>query len=121
MSIDNVLVLGVGSIGQRHLQCLTAIGIPNLYICDPNKGNLLACKEQFQLSGSFADIEEALTQKYDAAIVAVPNHLHADVACKIISKGIPVLLEKPIEVSIDQAQRVVDATKKYDVVCHIAY
>jgi predicted dehydrogenase len=45
----------------------------------------------------------------DAAIVAVPNHLHADVAVDLLERGTHVLVEKPLAVSAHDARRVVEA------------
>ncbi|OIK02789.1 Gfo/Idh/MocA family protein [Streptomyces monashensis] len=40
---------------------------------------------------------DALTARaVDLAVVAVPNHLHAEVAARLLGKGISVFLEKPV-------------------------
>jgi oxidoreductase len=39
----------------------------------------------------------------DLAIVAVPNHAHADIGAELLSRGIPVFLEKPVCLSLDEA------------------
>ncbi|MET9968523.1 Gfo/Idh/MocA family oxidoreductase [Streptomyces sp. NPDC006356] len=40
----------------------------------------------------------------DLAVVAVPNHLHATVAAALLTRGIPVFLEKPVCLSKEEAQ-----------------
>ncbi|MDJ0462517.1 Gfo/Idh/MocA family oxidoreductase [Streptomyces sp. H27-C3] len=32
----------------------------------------------------------------DAAVVALPNHLHVPVACELLSRNVPVFIEKPV-------------------------
>jgi oxidoreductase len=46
----------------------------------------------------------ALTARtVDLAVVAVPNHLHAEVAANLLGTGIPVFLEKPVCLTSDEA------------------
>lgn len=45
----------------------------------------------------------------DLAVVAVPNHLHATVACRLLRKGIPVFLEKPVCLTSDEADQLAAA------------
>jgi oxidoreductase len=47
----------------------------------------------------------------DLAVVAVPNHLHCDVACALLYKGIPVFLEKPVCLTSAEAQRLAIAER----------
>ena len=43
-----------------------------------------------------ASVEELSSADIDLAVVAVPNHLHAEVACGLLRSGISVFLEKPV-------------------------
>jgi len=47
----------------------------------------------------------------DAAIVAAPHHLHADIACDLLERGIPVLVEKPMALDTDSCDRMLAATE----------
>ncbi|MWA03155.1 gfo/Idh/MocA family oxidoreductase, partial [Actinomadura sp. LD22] len=42
-----------------------------------------------------ATVDELDPATVDLAVVAVPNHLHAPVAARLLSNGLPVFLEKP--------------------------
>ncbi|WP_411082300.1 Gfo/Idh/MocA family protein [Streptomyces sp. cmx-18-6] len=53
-----------------------------------------------------ADLDPATT---DLAVVAVPNHLHAPVATRLLRRGIPVFLEKPVCLSVAEADQLADA------------
>ncbi|MFF8727218.1 Gfo/Idh/MocA family protein [Streptomyces sp. NPDC015171] len=45
----------------------------------------------------------------DLAIVAVPNHLHCEIASGLLRKGLPVFLEKPVCLTSAEAERLAEA------------
>ncbi|MFE5118579.1 Gfo/Idh/MocA family protein [Streptomyces sp. NPDC056669] len=47
----------------------------------------------------------------DLAVVAVPNHLHCEVATELLAKGIPVFLEKPVCLTSEEAERLAAAER----------
>ena len=49
--------------------------------------------------------------KPDAVIVANPNTLHVSTALDCLAAGVPVLLEKPVGVHLDEARELVAASK----------
>jgi UDP-2-acetamido-3-amino-2,3-dideoxy-glucuronate N-acetyltransferase len=49
--------------------------------------------------------------KLDAAVIASPAHTHAELALKCIAAGKHVFVEKPLALSVDDAQRVVEAAE----------
>ncbi|MEU9443085.1 Gfo/Idh/MocA family oxidoreductase [Streptomyces sp. NPDC048304] len=55
---------------------------------------------------------DALTaHAVDLAVVAVPNHLHAQVAAELLAKGISVFLEKPVCLTADEADTLAAAER----------
>jgi myo-inositol 2-dehydrogenase/D-chiro-inositol 1-dehydrogenase len=63
------------------------------------------------VGGAAADSAEALVadSDVDAVVIASPDFTHADLALACIAAGKPVLCEKPLAVTADDARRVVDA------------
>jgi predicted dehydrogenase len=49
--------------------------------------------------------------KVDLAIVALPNGLHASVACELLSNGIHVLCEKPMARNVPECQAMIEAAR----------
>lgn len=62
-----------------------------------------------------ADIAELGSDRFDLAVVAVPNHRHADIAELLLTAGIPVFLEKPVCLSSAEADRLAAAERAGDV------
>lgn len=52
-----------------------------------------------------------LFDKVDAVIVAVPHEMHAPVAIDFLSRGIHVLVEKPMATSVEECQLMIQAAK----------
>jgi predicted dehydrogenase len=48
----------------------------------------------------------------DAAIVALPSHLHADVTVRLLASGVHVLCEKPLATTAAAARRAVEAARR---------
>lgn len=63
-------------------------------------------------------LEEGLV---DAAYLAVPNHLHCDYTVDTAECGVHVLCEKPMAVSVEQCQRMIEVCERNDVKLMIAY
>jgi oxidoreductase len=57
------------------------------------------------------DADDLTPDLADLAVVAVPNHAHAPVAGKLLHKGIPVYLEKPVCLTTGEADRLAEAER----------
>jgi len=58
---------------------------------------------------------DALLGKVDAVAIAVPPDVQAELACKAAERGCHLLLEKPLALSVEAADRVVAATERAGV------
>ena len=93
----HILVVGAGSIGQRHIKNLVGLGI-TVSIVEPTKNGFVEGWGR-TLAGKFlySSILEAFEQPdYDAAIVAVPTYLHMEVAVSLAQHNMPLFIEKPV-------------------------
>lgn len=71
-------------------------------------------------SRSASTVEEVL-EDIDAAVVAVPSHLHRPVALQLIEAGKHVLVEKPIAPSVEDGLAIVEAAEQRPVVLMIGH
>jgi predicted dehydrogenase len=69
---------------------------------------------------SYDDYERALEQ-VDAVYLALPNHMHRDFAVQAAEKGVHVLCEKPMAVTVEDCQAMIDAADQGGVKLMIAY
>ena len=109
MPPPRLAVFGAGLIGQRHMAQARA------------HANLVAVVDPVQQTETddtawFADPAECLAvMDLDGVIIATPNHLHAAHALLCIDAGLPVLIEKPIADTHENAARIVEAAARADV------
>jgi predicted dehydrogenase len=105
-------LVGVGPVVERyHLRALR--GVPEvepIAVVDINEER--AC--QFALRQGFPLATTRLQDvvgKVDLAIVALPNGLHASVACELLSNGIHVLCEKPMARNVLECHAMIEAAQ----------
>ena len=91
-AINRVAVLGLGSMGRRHLQNAAALGL-DVAAFDPDQSR---AAEITQATGTRAAVsrQEAL-ENCDAVIIASPSASHLDDLSVAINAGRHVLIEKP--------------------------
>ncbi|WP_131742555.1 Gfo/Idh/MocA family protein [Actinomadura roseirufa] len=61
---------------------------------------------------ALASVEDLDPGAVDLAVVAVPNHLHSAVAARLLARGVPVFLEKPVCLSVAEADRLAAAERE---------
>lgn len=112
MKTINFLLIGCGTIGERH--ALLAQEKGNLIaVCDINSSRAKKFSKQFACYGytSIADMLKAETTA-DVLIVCTPNGLHAEHSIKGMQAGLHVLCEKPMALSIADAKKMIATSKK---------
>jgi predicted dehydrogenase len=57
----------------------------------------------------------------DGAVIATPNHLHARLAIECLEARVPVLIEKPLAVSVSEGEQIRHASTKAGVVAAVGY
>jgi predicted dehydrogenase len=70
---------------------------------------------------AFADVAAARAFDAHAAIVVVPDHLHAKVVIPLIERGIHCLVVKPLAGETKDAHAMVDAAQKAGVVAEVEF
>lgn len=56
-----------------------------------------------------AELTELIASGVDAALVTVPDFAHADVVIPLLEAGIPTFCEKPLDISLEAADRILEA------------
>lgn len=55
-----------------------------------------------------ADLDELIGSGVDAAVVLVPDFAHAEVVIPLLEAGIPTFCEKPLDISLEAADRILE-------------
>lgn len=101
MKMYRVLIVGTGSIGERHLRCFQATERVELALCESIADRREAIAKQYGIAEVYGNFERALEASFDAAVIATPAHLHVDMATRLAERGTHLLIEKPVSTSLD--------------------
>lgn len=94
--------------GRHHARaCAEASDVDLVAVCDPQESALYSVAEELGCPG--VKNTDALADKIDMAIIAVPTQLHASVAVPLLRGGVACLIEKPIAVLEDDALDILQA------------
>ncbi|MHC4599881.1 MAG: Gfo/Idh/MocA family protein, partial [Planctomycetota bacterium] len=103
-------VVGVGRLGRIHARIYSEIdGVDLVAVVDTDR----ACAAEVAAAHGgegLTDYRELL-DRVDAVSIATPTALHAEVGEAFLSKGVHVLMEKPLASDLRQAQRLVEVAK----------
>ncbi|MBZ9794803.1 Gfo/Idh/MocA family protein [Mesorhizobium sp. ES1-4] len=104
-----IAVLGCGYWGSNHIRTLKALGALHA-VSDTNR----ARAEGFASEQDCLAIEPDqlfVRDDIDAIIMALPPQFHADLAVRAVQNGKDVLVEKPIALTVPDAERSVQAAR----------
>jgi predicted dehydrogenase len=116
-------LLGVGAIAQVvHLPVLAQMSNVDLVaVCDVDQPRAKAIAERFGIPNVCRDDDVVFaSDDVDAIIICSPSHLHEAQAIAGLQAGKHVLVEKPLGLSAESAQRVIDVAEKTDRTLMIA-
>lgn len=100
MALFSILIIGCGSIGERHLRCFLRSQRAAVTACDPNPTVLQRMATTYGVP-TVPDADEALAGGFDAAVICTPASLHIPLAARALGLGRHVLIEKPLSHSFD--------------------
>jgi predicted dehydrogenase len=100
-----IAVIGAGAIGRSHVErTLRHDAVQLVAIVDPSP-EARAYGMSLNIPW-YPDHHEMLAGcRIGGAIVATPNATHSDIGIACLDAGVPVLMEKPVAESVEQAQR----------------
>ena len=107
-------VVGCGHIGKRHAEMVVRDpGAELVALCD------IRPKEELGIEAYpvafFSDMRSLLQSGLDIDVIniCVPNGLHAELAIQAIESGHHVVIEKPMALQVQDAERVLQTSLKY--------
>ena len=111
-----LLIIGTGSIGERHLRCFQQLGrCDTIAFCETHAPRRAEIAERYGISAhlAFPDLETALAgESFDAAVIATPAPTHIPIAILLGGLGVHLLIEKPLSLTtdgLDELARVIAA------------
>ena len=117
-------LIGAGRAGMVHAKNIV-FNLPNAElttIVDPNEEQRKACGEELGVTRLFANIDEALSsEKFEAVVIGAPTFTHREYTVKCASAKKHVFCEKPMAVTVEDAEAMIDAAEKNNIKLQIAF
>jgi UDP-N-acetylglucosamine 3-dehydrogenase len=117
-----VAVIGVGAMGRNHARVYSEL--PDVELVGAVDSFVATAQSVAMRYGcaAYTDYQRMLDEKRpDAVSVAVPTVYHLEVAQHLASRGIHLLIEKPIAFSVEEGQQIIHAAEKAGVCLAIGH
>jgi predicted dehydrogenase len=113
-------VIGVGHLGQAHARVLAGMeGVELVGVADVSAAQARQVADRHN-TRAYTHYGPLLDQA-DAACIVVPTCHHHSVATSFLERGIPLLIEKPIAPTVEQAEDLVNIARRKGVVLQVGH
>jgi predicted dehydrogenase len=119
-SINKALIIGCGSIGQRHVKNLNALGVNNIIALRSKKGHFKNLPDDINVT-EIEGWDKALNEKPDIAIISNPTSLHLESLLKLLPTIKGIFVEKPLSHSMDGIDKLLEVKEKYKNVIFVGH
>jgi predicted dehydrogenase len=116
-------MIGVGGIAQsRHIPTFLNMSdqVTITAISDINEVTAQSVADQFNIKNVYRDYRE-MFHEVDAVTICTPNKFHAEMAVAALKAGLHVFCEKPMAMTPDECQLMMDAANESGKKLAIAY
>lgn len=115
-------VVGLG-VGKSHAKAaFNSKNADLIAVCDLIQEKLDKAKEDYPGVITYTDFDEMLKNPdIDVVSIAVPSGMHADFACKALYAGKNVLVEKPVDITVEQALKIEKARQETGLIAGVVH
>jgi len=119
-----IAIIGTGTRSWAHLAILKTLPqFQVVALADPTPQNLDRGASLAPGAKTYSDYRKLLAERndIDAVIVITPSFLHAEVTIAALDRGLPVLCEKPMATKVEDANRMIEASRKSGKLLYIGF
>lgn len=101
-------VVGTGSLGRHHVRILAELPeaeLAGVYDLRPEVASALAAEHGTTACGSL----DELLERVEAVVVAAPTVVHKEIGCRVLERGLHLMVEKPIARDLEEADALLAA------------
>ena len=121
-------LIGCGRIAVNHLKAAVNNELEIIAVCDilPEQMEALLMKQGLEANANilrYVDYKQMLAEHPEIELVSIATEsgIHAEIALYCIENKVNVIIEKPMAMSIEDADKIIEAAEKYNVkvsACH---
>ncbi len=118
MQQTKIAILGAGFITDIHMESyhrfVPEAEVVAVYARNIDKAKAFA--EKYHIPQWFNDLDEVIENSgCEVVDICLPNYLHAEATLKAAAAGKHIIIEKPLAVTLEEANEMIDACKKANV------
>jgi myo-inositol 2-dehydrogenase/D-chiro-inositol 1-dehydrogenase len=113
-----IAVIGAGRMGAIRADDLIAGGSEVIIF---SRRDLAAQELSQKLNCSFAKYENLLNEEFDGYVVATATNSHIEILDKLIPLGKPILCEKPISLTVEETDLVIENCARYGTQIQVGF
>ncbi|MFC1992480.1 Gfo/Idh/MocA family oxidoreductase [Chloroflexota bacterium] len=116
-------VVGCGEVTSWHISSMLGIDNVDLVaICDLNENLARQVAEKHKIKRYYADFSEMLSkEKLDVVDICTPPQTHFSLVLQSVEAGHHVLVEKPMALNLNEAEKMISAAKERGVKLCVAH
>jgi predicted dehydrogenase len=121
MAVKRVAILGAGMIGDVHRRAAMLAGAQILGVMASTPERSRQVAEEWGVEQAYGSIEEVAESKAEIVHICTPNASHVGYAVALMEAGKHVLCEKPLGISLADAQHAAEVAKDTGVINTIPF
>lgn len=115
-------LIGLGGMGRSHLQSLLPADFATLVgVADVNREAVDRVARETGVPGFYSHQDLLEKAKPEAVLIAVPHPFHAPIAIDAAKAGVHILCEKPIAVTLSEADAMIAAAERAGVLLGVMF
>jgi len=116
-----ILIVGTGSIGERHVRCFSSLPGVKVSICELDSQLLAEVAAKYGVEHAFGDWNAVPLDGFYAVVLCTPAHLHVAMIRRALEHSCHVLCEKPLAVDLEGIPELIEFAEQSDRVTAVAY
>jgi predicted dehydrogenase len=112
-------VIGYGgafNMGRGHANWMNEAGMQTIAACDLDPARMEAARLDFPGIRTYTNVDDLLKDPdVDLCVVILPHNQHAEVAIRCAEAGKHVVVEKPMCITVAEADAMIEAARKHGV------
>lgn len=121
MHRHSILVVGAGSIGERHIRCFVETGRADVVFTESRPDRLEEVARRYPTATAVRSLEEALSLEPEAAVIATPAPSHIPLGLEAARRGLHLLIEKPLALDLEAIPELADTVDRMGLIAGVAY
>jgi len=114
------LIIGCGSIGERHLYNLQRLGITNITVCDQDKTKANQLAQKYKVQKSY-ELDSALSFEPDFTFICTYPKSHLTIANKCLSANSHLFIEKPLSSEVSGVEKMLKRAESKKLQVAVGY